>query len=696
MSKLLSILFLLLLRVTFTVAQDQDSTEDATTERQMESMADNDATESEDDSYLQKWQELKRRKLNLNSATESDLKELHLLNDLQIASFLNYRGLMGKLVNVYELQAIPTWDLATIRMILPFITTEDNGSFIENISKRWHGGDRTLLYRSSGVLETAKGFLQPKDSSASHYLGTPMKLFVRYKYNYKGLLQWGVLGEKDAGEQFFTGTQKNGFDFYSFHLFARKIGKIKALALGDFTVNIGQGLIQWQSLAYNKGASIMVIKRQSTVLRPYNSSGEYNFHRGAGITLQQGEWEATVFASFRKRDASITTDSNGNQYVTSFGTSGYHRTTTEVAGRNVEGQTAFGGNVQYNNNKWRVGFNSIHYRFSMPIQKSDEPYNLYAFKGNLLTNYSIDYSYTYKNIHFFGEVAADNKLHRGAVSGLLISLSAMADASIIYRKIDPAFQSMYSNAFTESSASNNENGLYTGLTLRPFSGITIETYTDVFRFPWLKYLIDAPTFGKEYFAQLTYRPNKQVEVYTRFRNKARQKNYATDQDITKQLLLIVQQNWRLHASIKVSSSITLRARSEMTWYDRNGPTQEEGFTSFVDVFYKPTGRKPWSANFRLQYFDTDGYNSRIYAYENDVLYGATIPALADRGIRYYINVRVNATRALKDFIHTRLRIDTYLRLSQTIYNNTKTIGSSLDEIDGSRKTDFRCQFMFHL
>ena len=60
-------------------------------------------------------------------------------------------------------------------------------------------------------------------------------------FAYKNLLQFGVVGDKDAGEQFFSGAQNLGFDFYSIHLFARNVGRIKALALGDFTVNMGQG-----------------------------------------------------------------------------------------------------------------------------------------------------------------------------------------------------------------------------------------------------------------------------------------------------------------------------------------------------------------------------------------------------------------------------------------------------------------------
>jgi len=50
---------------------------------------------------------------------------------------------------------------------------------------------------------------------------------------------------------------------------------------------MGQGLIQWQSLAFKKSVDVTGIKRQSAVLCPYNSAGEFYFHRGAGITDQE-------------------------------------------------------------------------------------------------------------------------------------------------------------------------------------------------------------------------------------------------------------------------------------------------------------------------------------------------------------------------------------------------------------------------
>src|SRR5207253_8478418 len=126
-----------------------------------------------------------------------------------------------------------------------------------------------------------------------------------YKYNYKNILQYGITGEKDPGEQFFRGNQKAGFDFYSFHFYASKLGMIRSLVIGDFTVNLGQGLVQWQGLAFKKSADVLNIKRQSDVLRPYNSAGEIAFNRGAGVTIQHRFLEATAFVSYRKIDANF-------------------------------------------------------------------------------------------------------------------------------------------------------------------------------------------------------------------------------------------------------------------------------------------------------------------------------------------------------------------------------------------------------
>ena len=652
------------------------------TEQQLENLTDAQQAETEDDSYLQELEHFKKHPLNLNAADANELKELILLTDLQIDNLISYRNLLGKLISIYELQSIPAWDIATIKKILPFVTVSNALSVAEDFGKRIRGGDQSLLVRFSEILEKSKGF--DETTPGTKYLGERERLFFRYRYKFKNLLQYGIAGDKDAGEQFLKGSEKDGFDFYSFHLFARKIGKVQALTLGDFTVNMGQGLIQWQSLAFSKSADVMNVKRQSAILRPYNSSGEFYFHRGAGITLQFGKVEVTGFASIRKLSSNFVADTvNNEDFISSFLNSGYHRTQSEIENRNNLRQLAFGGNLTYRQKNWHIGLNGVAYNFSLPVAKRSEPYNLFAIGGKNWSNFSIDYSYTFRNLHFFGEAAADKNLNKAFVNGLLISVDPRVDLSIVQRAINKEYQAVYGNAFTENTHPTNENGIYAGISIRPWPGWRIDMYADFYKFPWLKYLTDAPGYGKDFLAQLTFTPNKQLEIYSRFRNESKQYNQPDNITVTNYLVLVPKQSWRTQISYKINQAITLRERIEMLWHDERDINKENGFLNFFDFIYKPF-LKPYSGNVRLEYFETDGYNSRVYAYEDDVLYSFSIPGFFGKGYRYYINLNYDLKRNLS----------IWLRWAQTIYLDQDKIGSGLDEITGNHRSEIKIQGMW--
>jgi hypothetical protein len=94
----------------------------------------------------------------------------------------------------------------------------------------------------------------------------------------------------------------------------------------------------------------MAVKRQAPILQPYNSAGEFNFNRGAGITIRKGRLESTVFASIRRLSANFVADTiNLDEYISSFQTSGYHRTETEIADRHKLRQLSLGGNIKHGN-----------------------------------------------------------------------------------------------------------------------------------------------------------------------------------------------------------------------------------------------------------------------------------------------------------------------------------------------------------
>jgi len=647
------------------------------TQQQLENIAENNEEDPKDDNLLQQLDYFRKHPINLNTATAEELQALKILTDLQIGNLIRYRNILGQLITIYELQAVPTWDLSTIKKILPYVFVGNTVSVKENFLSRFHNGDQSLLFRLTRVLEKSKGY---NIALTTHYLGDRNHLMFRYRYQYKDLLYFGVTGDKDAGEQFFKGAQSKGFDFYSFHFFVRRIGVIKSIALGDYTVNLGQGLIQWQSLGFGKNSEVMSIKRQAPVLVPYRSAGEFYFNRGIGITVVKKNIEATLFASYKKISGNIVNDTT--EKFTSLLTSGYYRTPSEIADKNKIALTSFGGNINYSLSSFKIGWNVVAHQFNIPLQKRDEPYNVYAISGKKIFNSSIDYSYTYRNFHLFGEAAVDKNFHKAFINGALISVDPKVDLSILYRNIQKEYQSLFGNAFTENTTPVNEKGIYGGIAIRPAPGWQLNAYADFFKFPWIKYLVNSPSTGYDHLVQLNYQPNKQFGMYIRFKNKNKPVDssgngiiyYPQDQ---------VKQNLRIHLSEQLSSALSVTGRVEMLWFSHQLKNSEQGFLTYIE------GRRDWkklSANLRLQYFETNSYNSRIYVYESDVLYSFSIPAFYDKGFRYYINCHYDLFR----------NFEIWLRWAQTVYKDKTKIGSALDEIKGNSKTEVKIQLRYLL
>ncbi len=657
-------------------------------EQALEDLAEAEESESEDDSYLQQFSQLRKNPMNLNTATLADLQIFRVLNDLLLIQLLNYRNLFGPFQSIYELQAVPGWDLETIQRILPYVRVGMATSAFEDFGTRFRGGSHSLVLRVQQVLEQSRGFT-PDTAGNTRYLGSPQRLFLRYKYVYKNTLQFGFVGDKDAGEQFFKGAQKNGFDYYSMHLFARNLGIVKRLAIGDYTVNMGQGLLTYHSLAFRKSVDVLNIKRQTEIFRPYNSPGEYYFHRGAAITLGVKKWYLSAFVNARRisSTAQIASDtSDFDDFVTSILTNGLHRTETEAARRLNNKEFGVGGSLQYRTTRLQLGANAVHYELEKPLIRQPQPYNYFQFSGKSVTGISGEYGYTVKNVHLFGEVAMNPGGGTAMVHGLIAGVDRNVDISLLYRKIDKDYHTLYGSAFTESTTPINETGMFMGVSVRPWRHIRVDAYADVYKFPWLRYRVDKPSEGKDYLLQLTWKPNKQVEVYARYRSETKALNYSNSTNSTGNTRFtadIPRQNWRTHIAYKVSQSVTIRARAEAVWYDAGGKEPEQGFMIYSDFFYRPL-MKPLAFNFRLQFFETDGYNSRLYAYENDVLYSFSIPPLSGKGFRWYTNFNYDITR----------NISFWFRLARSYYPDQETVGSGLDEIPTNHRTDYRAQIRF--
>jgi hypothetical protein len=629
------------------------------------------------------------RPINLNQAKKIDLEDLGLLNSLQINALIKHIEKNGKLISIEELQSIEGFDLETIRLIQPFVKV--NGDLDQaKLSFRniLNEGSSSLFIRYTRVLEEQEGFspISAEDLAANEnarYLGNADKWFTRYRFNYSNNLSLGFTGEKDAGEQFLKGNNKNGFDFYSGHVFLQGFGTVKQLAIGDFQAQFGQGLTFWSGLAFGRTPSIFTLKRNAPKLRPYTSVQEDLFLRGGGITLEHKDLELTLFYSSKKADAIVSgRDTLTNKaIISSISEDGFHRTKNEIEDENVVLQEYLGANISYEKRNFSVGVTGVHNRIDAEFQPRVSPYNQFNQLDNKNTNVGADFSYLFKNVNVFGEVSKSLDGGFGHTVGALIVLDKRLSLAIQNRRFERNFIPIQSNAIGESSTNTNENGTFIGLEAKPSKTLTISAFADRFSFDWLRFQTDAPSTGHRLLAQLDYTPSKRMAAYFRYRNRSRGRN---DNSISDEGLTSLSQeglsNYRLNFAYQVTKEIELKSRVEFTRYNIGDGQNEDGLLIYQDIRFKKLSF-PLSLTLRYALFDTDSYNSRIYAYENDVLYAFSIPAYNGRGTRFYVTTKYRIKRG----------IDLWVRFAQTYYTERTSIGTGRDEINGNTRSEIKAQ-----
>ena len=636
--------------------------------------------------------------LNLNSATEEDLEELNLLTSVQINDLLLHRKRFGKFISIFEIQALKFWDLSTIRLLEPFIYVDDkldnlHITFKEAIKQ----GKVEWFLRYQPTLDKKAGYEDVPDSvsenSNNYYHGNSDKYYTRLRYTYKTNISIGITAEKDAGEQFFKGAQQQGFDFYSAHAFYKGGKYIKSVALGDYQIQVGQGLNMWSGYAFGKSADVATMKRTAMPIRPYTSVDESRFMRGAALDLGFGDFSLLSFASVKNVDAVVNiADSSLEdlEFVSTINLSGMHRTNSEIEKRNGLQEYIGGVNLRYQNNGLKLGLAAIYQGYDKEYSKDVKPYNQFDFRGKENLSFSGDYNYVYKNINLFGEVSKNMYNHNDSIKGglamvhgALIFLDTRLSVGLLYRRYDRDYTTFYNAGFSEGGKIQNENGFYTGLNFKINKAWSISSYVDIFSFPWMKYGVDAPSSGHEFLFQPTYKPNKILKIYARFRQQVKPKNSRDSDNTVTEIEDVIQRNYRINFDYSISEYFKLKSRIEYVTINRPSNAFEDGIILTQDLVYKPKSF-PFSMSLRYALFDTDSYDTKIYTYENNALYVFSVPSYYYQGSRAYILLKYSFVKHL----------DIWMKYGMFIYNNRQSISSGSEEIKGSRRSDFVIQLRF--
>ena len=609
--------------------------------------------------------------VNLNSATREQLEQFPFLSDIQIEHLLAYIYIHGQMETIYELQLVEELDRQTIQYLLPFVCIK---AINNEPAFRW----KTMLkdagrYGKNEVLTRLDIPFYKRKGYEHTYLGPSVYNSVKYTFRYRDQLYAGGIAEKDAGEPFAALHNRYGYDYYSFYLLLQNCGRLKSLAVGNYRLSFGQGLVMSTDYLMGKTIYASSFNNRSAGIKRHSSTDEYNYFRGVATTVALTKrLSVSAFYSHRNMDGVVT-----DGEITSVYKTGLHRSRKEADKKNLLTSQLTGGNVSYQQNHIRLGITGVYYVFNRPYEPELTGYSKYNIHGNHFYNLGIDYAYRWRRFSFQGETAIGKQ---GWASLNRLQYSPVQDIQfmLIHRFYSYDYWAMYAHSFGEGSTVQNEQGYYVGLETTPFSHWRFFVSFDLFSFPWKKYRINKPSRGTDGLIQATFTPRTNLSMYLKYRYKQKERD-LTGSKVTLTLPIFHHQlRYRLNYSLN-------DVFSSRTTLDYNHfHSQDRAATKGYQVTQMISSQLPWTrlfADVQGSYFCTDDYDSRVYVSEKGLLYTFYTPSFQGRGFRCAVRLRYELNKHWL-FI---------TKFGETIYLNRNEIGSGNDLIYGNKKADIQMQ-----
>ncbi len=609
--------------------------------------------------------------VNINSAGVNELLQIPGFNLILARAVIDYRR-TNPFETIVEIQRVSGIGAATFQRMRPYITVGGVSDRFANLYTNpsyWLSGNQfEYISRYQQNMQDQEGFL--REDSLGGYTGNAVKYYQRLRIR-SDHLSLNLTQEKDAGE---TLTGPTDFDFNSWHIELKENGKLKSLVIGDYSLSFGQGLVLWTGGAFGKGREVTgTINKNERGLRAYGSAQETDFFRGIAATYGE-KLQVTGFYSSRPRTASVISGDTTN-FPSS---SGFHRTISELERRNNVDQETFGGRVTFDAPFGYFGVTGYQTKFNSYIEAGSSLSDLFDFEGESNSVFGVDYRGLVGNSFLFAEAARSKNGGLGMISGLEAPVGFNTNIALLYRNYQKDFQSFLGDGFGESSGDpNNETGVYFGIEHSLSNGYTISGYIDQYRFEAPRSGNTQSTQGYDVLGLIEGRLSRNLNAYVLVRNEIKEDEFLiTDSEGREERVLGEEKraSIRVQTEYQVSRQVRLRTRGEFVRFQGAGENWESGFLIYQDLRLLPSRKLQIDA--RITLFDTDSFDTRLYQFENDLLYVLSNTALSDRGQRMYMVLKYETT----DWI------DIWAKYSVTIIEDVQTLSSGLGEIQGNKRS----------
>ena len=634
-------------------------------------------------SLMEDLSELKEHPVNINTATKQQLERFPFLTYQMVENILYYIYKHGPMLTDKELMMVKDMDIRTARVLKMFITIqqpekEPRTPTLKHILKY---GKQELSTRVDIPFYTRAGY-QPftseyiEQNPNKRYLGPAFYHNLRYQFHYSDKVYVGLTAEKDAGETFFAGQNRKGYDYYSPYLLIRDVGKVKALALGNYRLNYGYGLVMNTDFSLGKTTSLSTLGNKARGIKKHSSTDEYNYFQGiAGSIYLTRRLMADAFYSYRKMDGMVD-----NQFITSVKEDGYHRIQKDYEKKHTFTNQLIGSNIHYNGKYFEAGLTAVYNVFNKVLNPTARAYNKYYPRGRDFFNAGVNYKFFWKKFTLLGETAIDKESRIATLNMLRYSPKESLQFVVMNRFYDVAYQSIYANSVGEGSMVQNESGFYIGLETSFLRYFKFSSYGDFFYFPWKKYQLSKNgTSGFDAIGQLSYSPGYQLDMFIRYRYKNKYKDFNPEVG-DKVTLPYVQQKWRYQLNYSPTNELVLKTTVDYVHNGHRDQSASQGFLVGQSVGYQFKAL-PLQLDGSFACFQTDDYASRISMYEKGLLYSFSIPSFYGKGERYAFNARYEWNN----------RIVFQVKYALTHYRDREVISSGLEQIEGNKKSDLYLQ-----
>ena len=613
--------------------------------------------------------DLEENPININIATREELEQIPFLTARDVEDIQEHIYRYGPMKSLGELAMISNLSYFKRRLLAYFTYAGDSEKqtfpTLTNIAK----------YGEHNIMATAKLPFYTRKGDRNGYLGYQYKHSVRYDFTYGDYVRFGLLGAQDAGEPFFAGKNKQGYDFYSYYFMLKKSGRLKTLVLGRYRVKFGMGLVINNNFGFGKLSTLSSLGRGGSNIRVHSSRSASNYLQGAATTVNVARGlDISAFVSYRKFDATLN---KNDSTISTILDNGYHRTETEMEKKNNSSHLLIGGNADYRFGGFYVGMTGIYTVLDKKLRpNTDAVYRRHYASGRRFYNIGVNYGYTGHRLSISGETATGGCNAIATVNTLSYSLTDNLDIMALQRFYSYRYYSLFAESFNEGGAVQNESGIYLGITWRPLPELAVTGYSDFAYFAWPKYQASGSSRSYDNLLQTTFSSNQWI-ISARYRIKLRER------DNTDKSGLMFKKEHRGRLSAAYTGTLF------------NTKTQAD--ISFINYKVKSIGwmisqnagikiNKLFNASATLGYFDTDDYDSRVYTYERGMLYSFSFPAYYGNGMRFAFLANSEC--------FDKLRITAKLGLTK--YFDRDKISSGYQQIDGSMGTDLELQIQFKL